>query len=140
MGAGDEEAPARGRRRTPDADPLDPSTRHAAQLAPPVQAGPAPPGSATTAQVAARVQSSVEDLLPALVRRVAWSSDGRRGTVRLELGAGDLAGATLMVHVDEGRVRVHLSAPPGVALGGWRERIADRLAARGLAVDGVEAE
>jgi len=91
-------------------------------------------------QAAARVRSSLEDLLPSLVRRVAWSGDGRRGTVRLELGAGEMAGATLLVHVDDGRVRVHLSGPPGVDLGGWRERIADRLAARGLEVDEVEAE
>jgi hypothetical protein len=90
--------------------------------------------------VEARVRSSLEDILPALVRRVAWSGDGRRGTVRLELGAGELAGGTLLVQVDEGRVRVRLTAPPGVDVGAWRGRITDRLEARGLTVDSVEAD
>jgi hypothetical protein len=80
----------------------------------------------------------MEDLLPALVRRVAWSGDGRRGTVRLELGSGALAGAELVVHADDGRVRVQLRAPAGVDLGPLRERIAIRLAARGVALDEVE--
>jgi hypothetical protein len=121
-------------------DPADPHVRHAAQLGPPpglVQGEivglatiPAPAG------VPAR--ASLEDLLPALVRRVAWSGDGRRGTVRLELGSGALAGAELVVHADDGRVRVQLRAPAGVDLGALRERIAVRLAARGVALDEVE--
>jgi hypothetical protein len=129
------------RRRTAPDETLDPSARHAAQLAPPALPGTLQPGApASPAQVEARVRSSLEDLLPALVRRVAWSGDGRRGTVRLELGAGELAGGTLLVHVDEGRVRVKLSAPPGVDVGAWRGRILDRLEARGLAVDSIEAD
>ncbi len=60
--------------------------------------------------------------------------------MRLELGCGALAGATLLVHADGGRVRVQLSAPRDVDLDGWRERIARRLAARGLDVDDVRAE
>jgi hypothetical protein len=134
--------PRSPRRKTPaDEASLDAFARHTAQLAPPSLAGLAVPGdNAGPAQVEARVRSSLEDLLPALVRRVAWSGDGRRGTVRLELGAGELAGATLLVHVDDGRVRLQLSAPPGIALAGWRERIADRLAARGLVVDAVEVD
>jgi hypothetical protein len=82
----------------------------------------------------------LEDLLPSLVRKVAWSGDGRRGTVRLELAAGALAGGTLLVQTDEGRVTVHLSAPAGVDLEAWRSRIAQRLASRGLPVDQVEVE
>jgi hypothetical protein len=121
-------------------DPTDPHVRHAAQLGPPpglaqgeivsLATNPAPAG------VPAR--ASLEDLLPALVRRVAWSGDGRRGTVRLELGSGALAGAELVVHADDGRVRVQLRAPAGVDLGVLRERIAVRLAARGVALDEVE--
>ena len=129
------------RRRTTHDESLDPSTRHAAQLAPPALPGSLPAGApASPEQVEARVRSSLEDILPALVRRVAWSGDGRRGTVRLELGAGELAGATLLVQVDEGRVRVRLTAPPGVDVGAWRGRITDRLEARGLTVDSVEAD
>jgi hypothetical protein len=60
--------------------------------------------------------------------------------VRLEIGAGELAGGTLLVQVDDGRVRVRLIAPPGVDVAAWRGRITDRLAARGLAVDAVEGD
>jgi hypothetical protein len=121
-------------------DPADPRVRQAAQLGPPpglaqgeiVSMATIPPPAGGPARV------SLEDLLPALVRRVAWSGDGRRGTVRLELGSGALAGAELVVHADEGRVRVQLRAPAGVDLGPLRERIAARLAARGVALDELE--
>jgi hypothetical protein len=79
---------------------------------------------------------SLEDLLPALVRRIAWSGDARKGAVRLEVGAGELAGATLLVQAQGGRVQVTLSAA-GADAEAWRERIAARLAARGLEVDDV---
>ncbi|HEX8794496.1 MAG TPA: hypothetical protein VF765_26305 [Polyangiaceae bacterium] len=121
-------------------DPADPHVRHAAQLGPPpglAQAemvGQAPVPAATGGPA----RASLEDLLPALVRRVAWSGDGRRGTVRLELGSGGLAGAELVVHAEDGHVRVHLRAPPGVDLGPLRERIAARLAKRGLSLETVE--
>jgi len=121
-------------------DPTDPHVRHAAQLGPPpalaqgeiVSLATIPPPAGGPAR------ASLEDLLPALVRRVAWSGDGRRGTVRLELGSGALAGAELVVHADEGHVRVQLRAPAGVDLGPLRERIAVRLAARGVTLDEVE--
>jgi hypothetical protein len=129
------------KRAEPEAPALDSAARHAAQLAPPaLAAGVGPVERASTEGVARCVSASLEDLLPALVRRVGWSGDGRRGTVRLELGAGELAGATLLVHADDGRVRVHLSAPGAVDLGRWRQRLAERLAARGLHVDDVEVE
>lgn len=130
--------PARSRRHD---DALDPLARQTAQLAPPPGGPPPPsppaPAAATEPAAAAEIRgrASLEDLLSALVRKVAWSGDGRRGAVRLEIGAGSLAGATLVVQADRGRVRVHLSAPPGVDLDGWRARIAGRLAARGLEVD-----
>ncbi len=84
--------------------------------------------------------ASLEELLPALVRKIAWSGDGRRGSVRLELGAGALSGATLLVHADGGQVRVALQAPPVTDLEDWRARIAGRLAAKGLDVLGVDVE
>ncbi len=96
------------------------------------------PLEATTPDVAVRAAGSLEDLLPALVRRVAWSSDGKRGTARLEIGSGDLAGATLLVHADAGRVRVRLEVPPGVDAPFWRERIVHRLATRDIPIDDVE--
>ncbi|HTB76743.1 MAG TPA: hypothetical protein VK762_26030, partial [Polyangiaceae bacterium] len=79
--------------------------------------------------------ASLEDLLPALVRKIAWSGDARRGAVRIELGAGALAGATLLVAADGARVRVTLSGQSGVELEPYRERIVARLAARGLDAD-----
>jgi hypothetical protein len=84
-----------------------------------------------------RAQASLEDLLPALVRRVQWSGDGRKGTVRMEL-AGSMAGSTLLVSSEAGRVRVHLDVAPGVDASGWQQRITERLAARNIPTDGVE--
>jgi hypothetical protein len=72
------------------------------------------------------------------VRKIAWSGDARRGTVRIELGAGALAGATLLVAANGGRVQVTLIAEAthsDVDLDTWRERIAARLSDRGLDAD-----
>jgi hypothetical protein len=131
-----------------DEDLLDPLERRRAALAPPDQ----PPfcasvavheplvttGAQPTAESGARAAPSLEDLLPALVRRIAWSGDRHRGTVRLELGAGELAGGTLLVYADAGRVRVHLDVPPGVDTRRWQQRIRDRLASRGVVIDAVD--
>jgi hypothetical protein len=133
----------------PEDDPLDPFARHRASLAPPdavfdhpvalvAPLPERPPAAAPTDAPALRAAASLEELLPALVRRVAWSGDGRSGTVRLELGSGSLAGATLLVHVDAGRVRVRLDLPAGVDAAGWERRIRERLEARRIATDGVE--
>ena len=133
-----------------DEDVLDPFARHHASLtSSEAILAPAPGGLAIApaplapAVVAAEVPStrasaSLEDLMPALVRRVAYSGDGRRGTMRLELGAGRLAGSTLLVHAEGGRVRVHLEVAPGLDGSGWRERIEERLGSRGIATDTVE--
>jgi hypothetical protein len=87
-----------------------------------------------------QARRSLEDLLPSLVRKIAWSGDARRGTMRLELGAGALSGGTLVVHADDGRVSVQLRAPEGVNAAEWRARIEERLVMRGLSVDAVEVE
>ena len=88
----------------------------------------------------AHARASLEELLPVLVRRVAWSGDGRSGTVRLELGGGERAGGTLLIRTDAGRVAVHLSVPGGANLAQWRDRIAARLTGRGLDVQEVEVD
>jgi hypothetical protein len=90
--------------------------------------------------VQAATRASLEELLPALVRRIAWSGDGRRGTVRLEFGEGALAGGTLFVHAEDGRVRVELQAPPGTDTAVWKRRIASRLTKRGLTLDELVVE
>jgi hypothetical protein len=132
-----------GRRPESGAQELDAAMRHVAHLAPPGFGfeGAAQPRLATPApppQEPARgplAPTSLEELLPALVRKIAWSGDGRRGAVRIELGAGALAGATLLVLANRGRVHVTLSARAPMELEPWRERIVARLAARGLEVD-----
>ena len=136
--ARDASASAHGR-RAPDRDLLHSAARQIAQLAPPASAAAPPVGpERESGSVAAAM--SVEELWPALVRKAAWSGDARRGTVRLELGAGALAGATVLVQSDDGRVRVQLSAPPGIDLDVWRARIASRLAARGLEVERIDVD
>ena len=116
-------------------DALDPSARHAAHLAPPTTSALAPAMSASTSEpVRAR---SLEELLPALVRRIAWAGDRHRGTVRLELGAGVHAGTTVTVHADGGRVRVELGGAEGPELDRLRSRLDARLRAHGLDVESV---
>jgi hypothetical protein len=133
--------PRRGGPRS-EATELDPASRQAAHLAPPVLGAaalvqPRVPTSATetTPTLQAAPPASLEEILPALVRKIAWSGDARRGAVRIELGSGALAGATLLVAADHGRVKVTLSGHAGALLEPWRERIAMRLAAKGLDVD-----
>src|SRR6185437_16491429 len=109
---------------------------HAHTLAP---EGPAPapaPAPALASAPTPALAPSLEELLPALVRRIAWSGDSRRGAVRLEVGSGELAGATLLIQADGGRLEVTLTAP-GADAEAWRERIARRLADKGLDVDAV---
>jgi hypothetical protein len=136
---------------------LDAAARHAAQLAPPQAGGPgnepapamaagAPPaagGPGAPSGVPASAAAVLEDLMAGMVRKVAWSGDGRRGALRLELGSGALAGATVLVQATGGRVDVTLGSAPGSAhsrdeLEAWRGRIAARLAARGIDVGAVE--
>jgi hypothetical protein len=133
--------------RDPDPvdDPLDPLHRRRAALQPPqgwaVAAAPLPSAGLQTPDCAAsraRAAVSLEHLLPALVRRVAWSGDGRRGTARLEIGAGDLAGAILRIDADEGRVRVQLEVPPGVDARSWHRRIEQSLRDRNVPTDVLE--
>jgi hypothetical protein len=102
----------------------------------PNQGQPAVLGASAAVQV--RSLASLEDLFPAIIRRASWSGDGQRGTARIEIGDGVLAGATLLIHADGGRVRVLLDTPPGADVGSWRERITRRLAGHSVPVDEVE--
>jgi hypothetical protein len=83
-------------------------------------------------------RSSLQELMPQLVKKVAWSGDGTRGAVRLELGSGALAGGTLLVQANGSRVSVQLDAPAGTDTASWQRDIRSRLEARGLEVDDVE--
>ena len=122
--------------REKDVDPLDPANRRLAQLAPPHARIDAPATPARVAEpggeVAPRARVSLEELLPQLVRRIAWAGDRRRGSVQLELGAGRHAGTVVTVHADDGRVRVEVQGSDEL-----RERIGARLASRGVDVESV---
>lgn len=79
------------------------------------------------------VPEDLQNLITTLARRVAWGGDRRRGSARIELSEGPLAGATLLVHAEEREVTVELELPGGVTAGGdWRERIIERLEERGF--------
>jgi hypothetical protein len=84
------------------------------------------------------VPSAVEAAVARLVRRIAWGGDGRRGTACIEFGAGELAGATLVVAADGAAVTIELEVPPGVDASSWRKRLGERLAARGVQVESLE--
>jgi hypothetical protein len=130
-------------------DPLDPMTRQAAQLAGPTSQNHAPmtdpsqhalsrsPINANADDaLPPRAKVSMEDLLPQLVRRIAWAGDRKKGTVQLELGAGRHAGTLITVHADDGRVRVELDGH-GPEVDALRSRIATRLKHRGVNVESV---
>ena len=72
-----------------------------------------------------------------LVRRLSWGGDGRRGVARIEVGAGSLAGATLLVTAEGGEVRVEVDLPPGGTAEAWANRLATALEARGVRVAGI---
>jgi hypothetical protein len=121
-------------------DALDPMTRalFASGLRPGAPTPSASPTSPADETVSRSSRVSLEHVLHQLVRRISWSGDARAGSARLELGAGALAGATLTIHSDDGHVRVALELPPGVDAFRWKDRIAQRLGARGLLVESLE--
>jgi hypothetical protein len=83
---------------------------------------------------------SLEELVPQLVRKLALAGDGKRATVRVEIGGGPLAGATVLVSNESGALRVDVEAPSNLGAGeraAWSERIKNRLVARGLSVEDV---
>jgi hypothetical protein len=129
-------SPKRHADETPD--PLDPEARRAAQMGPPPMVAPGAVVESAPVEKTARV--SLEEILPAVLRRIAWSGDARRGAVRLEIGTGMLAGATVLIQADDGRLRVTMHAPPGVDAEAWRERLRDRFARKKLDVESIVVE
>lgn len=122
-----------------DLDRLDPAARHAAHLAAPggiAATEGLDPARAATPDSPVRARS-LEELVPALVRRIAWAGDRHKGTVRLELGAGAYAGTTVTVHAEGGRVRVELGGAEGPELDRLRARLDARLRGQGLDVESV---
>ncbi len=120
-------------------DPLDPMLRQPGLFAPPVAAMQATTPTPTPhGALLARATPALEALPPQRVRKSAWSGDGKRGAVRMELGAGALAGSTLMLESEGGRIRVQLDAPPGVDGEAWKQRIGARLAEKRIDVESIE--
>lgn len=112
-------------------DILDPSCRSLAALCPPEPLSPCTP-----TDPADRVRSSsVEQLFGALVKRIAWSMtpDRTSGTVRLEIGAGELEGTIVLITSEPQGLSVVLDGPPGIDLEAWKHRLCQRLASIGLA-------
>jgi hypothetical protein len=102
---------------------------------------PAPlPMPVVEAPTLVTARASLETLLPAMVKRIAWSGDGQRGAVRIELGSGSLSGAVLMLRAEAGRVSVHMTTPPGTSTEEWRSRIEARLKASGVDVEDIHVD
>jgi hypothetical protein len=78
------------------------------------------------------VPAGLEALLSRMAKRLAWGSDGRRATACLELGAGPLAGATVMLATEGRAVELAVELPPGVSASAWQERIRRRFEERGF--------
>jgi hypothetical protein len=115
---------------------IDPMVQVLVALAPPLS-GPHATARPEPA-LPPEARPPIEQLMAKLVRRIAWSGNARSGLARLELGAGELAGATLTIQADNGVLKVALDLPPGVDRAAWKERISGRLGARGLHVDAVD--
>jgi hypothetical protein len=96
------------------------------------------PASLDASRGVTEVVPTLELLLHRLVRRVAWAGDGRAGTMRLELGAGELEGSTVVVHAEGRELHVEVELGPGLDPQAWRARIAERLNASGLHVRELE--
>jgi hypothetical protein len=94
----------------------------------------AQPAPASAAPAALPLREDLQNLLTGLARRVAWGGDRRKGSARIELSEGALAGATLVVHTEQRSVSVEIELPGGTSAGqGLQQRILDRLEGRGFA-------
>ena len=91
-------------------------------------------GQPAPASAALPFREDLQNLLSGLARRVAWGGDRRKGSARIELSEGALAGATLVVHTEQRSVSVEIELPGGSSAGqGLQQRILDRLEGRGFA-------
>jgi hypothetical protein len=81
------------------------------------------------------LREDLQHLINGLARRVAWGGDRRKGSARIELCEGPLAGGTLIVHAEQRSVCVELELPAGGgSAGDWQQRILERLEERGFSV------
>lgn len=97
--------------------------------------GPPPGELQPTAQAHVEQVSrhaSLEELAPTLLRKMAWSGDGRKGAARLELGEGALSGAVVMLEADHGVVALSVDGLSAAEESKLRTRLAAGLEARGF--------
>lgn len=76
--------------------------------------------------------ASVEELAPQLLRKMAWSGDGKRGAARLELGSGSLTGAVVTLEADGREVALSVEGLTASEESSLRTRLAEGLSARGF--------
>jgi len=77
------------------------------------------------------------DEIERAVRRIAWGGDRQRSVAYIELAAGELSGASLTLEARGKALSVVVEVPAGTSTAGWAERLATRLAQRGLDVESV---
>lgn len=80
--------------------------------------------------------ASVEELAPQLLRKMAWSGDGKRGAARLELGGGSLSGAVVMLEADGHDVALSVEGLTASEESSLRSRLSEGLSARGFRLVG----
>jgi hypothetical protein len=91
------------------------------------------PSLAQAPSAALPLREDLQNLIAGLARRIAWGGDRRKGSARIELSEGSLAGATLVVHTEQRSVCVELELPAGGgAAADWQQRILERLEGRGF--------
>lgn len=73
-------------------------------------------------------------------RRLAWGGDGKRGTARLSIAAGPLAGAEITVEVDGRDVEVRFEHVGEGPVEAWAARIQEQFGKRGLKLRRFERE
>ena len=95
------------------------------------------PAAAVPAATAGTTLPLAWPLMERLVRRLALGGNGRSGTARIEIGAGELTGATLLLTAEAGTVDVAVELPAGAAPGDWEVRLRDRLARSGVPVGSI---
>lgn len=107
---------------------IDPLARVIAHSTPATESAPSPTANPAFAT----------DQMWRAVRRLAWGGDRQRSVAYIELGAGELNGAALTLEARGDAISIVLDLPAGVSRADWAERLADRLARRGLEVRSVE--
>lgn len=114
---------------------LDPMTRHlASPVGTSIMAQPVEAASGVQERMELVRVQTLEQMLPALVRKAAWhiAADRCSATLRLEIGSGSFDGTTVLIRADLHEVHIELAAPPGIDLEAWKRRLRLRLASQGL--------